>query len=199
MGDFWLSGVRGSRLASPLEKEVTDSEHVCLGNGRPRWHAWCEPPDVVPLLLEVLHDFAVVRFSPPRHLSCPKLAHVLNCDRAQPPDVLVPLIWRRSQHPHIPTACGVRLEFCEILFFARKYKTTNHKPEPLRCTAPDTRTARACRSAIVARRSPIADRPSAVSLGLVRSFGRGRGWLRRLSCVHVCTRRKPDFHRSSFA
>ena len=82
----------------------------------------------------------------------------------------------RSSGPHAPTACGVRLEFGEICFFTtRKYKTTNHKRAPPRCTAPDTRTARARRAAIVARRSPIADWPLAVGLGLVRSFGRGRG------------------------
>ena len=80
---------------------------------------------------------------------------------------------------HAPAACGVRLEFGEIIFLPEKIKpqtTSRHRPG-----APP-RTARAHRLAIVARSSPIADRRSAVVLGFVRSFGSRT----RVDCAGCC-------------
>ena len=106
---------------------------------------------------------------------------------AEPPRGTLAKLGRPRPHgPRPVVACGVRLEFGEIIFFYHKTiepeTTSRHRPG-----APP-RTARAHRSAIVARRSSIADRRSAVGLGLVRSFGRGQGWLRHVAvCACVYT------------
>ena len=104
---------------------------------------------------------------------------------AEPPHGTLAKLGHPRPHGPRPTACGVRLEFGEIISLPEKIKpqtTSRHRPG-----APP-RTARAHRSAIVARRSSIADRRSAVGLGLVRSFGRGQGWLRHVvvcACVYT--------------
>ena len=63
-----------------------------------------------------------------------------------------------------------------------------HKPQA--GAAPDRPRRSATRPARTGRRSPLVGRRSAVGhrprVSLVRSSGRGRGWLRRSLCVHVC-------------
>ena len=88
---------------------------------------------------------------------------------AEPPRGTLAKLGRPRPHAR-PTACGVRLEFGEIICFYQKKiepeTTSRHRPG-----APP-RTARAHRSAIVARRSSIADRRSAVGLGGKETAGR---------------------------
>ena len=87
--------------------------------------------------------------------------------------------------PHGPRPVACVWNSVKWYFYQKKLEpqtTSRHRPG-----APP-RTARAHRSAIVARRSSIADRRSAVGLRLVRSFGRGQGWLRHVvlcACVYT--------------
>ena len=97
----------------------------------------------------------------------------------------------RAPTPPRPTACGVRLEFGEIIFFYQKKiepeTTSRHRPG-----APP-RTARANRSAIVARRSSIADRRSAVGLGK-ETAGRRSTLARPVLKLQKCAFRASNSH-----
>ena len=65
------------------------------------------------------------------------------------------------QRPHgLRRALGIR----QNNIFTRKNQTTNHKPAPPRCTAPNSP-----RAPVGDRRSPLIDRRSAVSVSFVRS------------------------------
>ena len=145
-----------------------------LQTGRLLFFTWHRRPRCI------CHIPLLIFFTPASHwLGCisrgtraPYRSYDPRRNSAEPPRGTLAKLGRPRPHGPRPVvvACGVRLEFGEIIFFYQKKiepeTTSRHRPG-----APP-RTARAHRSAIAARRSSIADRRSAVGLGGKETAGR---------------------------
>ena len=157
-----------------------------LQTGRLLFFTWHRRPRCI------CHIPLLIFFSPASHwLGCisrgtraPYRSYGPRRNSAEPPRGTLAKLGHPPR-PHGPRPVACVWNSVKWYFYQKKIEsqtTSRHRPG-----APP-RTARAHRSAIVARRSSIADRRSAVGLGLVRSFGRGQGWLRHVvvcACVYT--------------
>ena len=135
-----------------------------LQTGRLLFFTWHRRPRCI------CHIPLLIFFSPASHwLGCisrgtraPYRSYGPRRNSAEPPRGTLAKLGRPRPHgPRPVVPCGVRLEFGEMVLLPEKKRTTNHKPAPPRCTAPDSPRAPVGdrRSPLVDRRSPIGRRP----------------------------------------